>query len=153
MRLYLVQHGEAKSKAEDPERPLTEKGMLAVAKMAAFLKPMELSVKVMWHSGKTRALQTAELLSQAFAAEEGTVRGVGLSPNDEVRPVAEQIAETEGDLLIVGHLPSLARLASLLVAGKPDAGAVAFTNGGVVCLERDENSWSLKWAITPELLP
>ena len=28
MRIYLVQHAEAKPKEEDPERPLTEKGVL-----------------------------------------------------------------------------------------------------------------------------
>ena len=26
MRLYLVQHGEAKSEEEDPDRPLTDRG-------------------------------------------------------------------------------------------------------------------------------
>ena len=34
MKLYLVQHGEAKSKAEDPQRPLTERGREDVARVA-----------------------------------------------------------------------------------------------------------------------
>jgi phosphohistidine phosphatase len=152
MRLYLVQHGEARSKDEDPERPLTEKGMLGVAKTSAFLKPLGLNVAAMWHSGKARARQTAELLAGAFSASEGLLEREGLAPNDEVGPVAESIAEVEGDLVVVGHLPSLARLASLLVAGNQAADAVAFTNGGVVCLEQQDDGWSLKWAITPELL-
>ena len=33
--LFLVQHGESKLKAEDPERPLTEGGAAAVEKVAA----------------------------------------------------------------------------------------------------------------------
>jgi phosphohistidine phosphatase SixA len=35
--LYLVQHGDAKSEAEDPERPLTERGRSDVARLAALL--------------------------------------------------------------------------------------------------------------------
>ncbi len=35
MELYLVQHGEAKSKAEDPQRPLTQRGREDVARVAA----------------------------------------------------------------------------------------------------------------------
>ena len=34
-KLYLVQHAEAKSKAEDPQRPLTEHGIEDVARVAA----------------------------------------------------------------------------------------------------------------------
>jgi len=35
MKLYLVQHDEAKSKAEDPQRPLTERGREGVARVMA----------------------------------------------------------------------------------------------------------------------
>ena len=35
MRLYLMQHGEAMSKAENPERPLNEQGRQNVANVAA----------------------------------------------------------------------------------------------------------------------
>jgi phosphohistidine phosphatase len=35
MKLYLVQHGQAKSKAEDPQRPLTERGREGVMRVAA----------------------------------------------------------------------------------------------------------------------
>ena len=36
MDLFLVQHGEAKSEAEDPERSLTDRGAEAVRRMAAW---------------------------------------------------------------------------------------------------------------------
>jgi phosphohistidine phosphatase SixA len=41
MKLYLIQHGEAKSEAEDPERSLTargEKEVVAVSKVAGDLR-------------------------------------------------------------------------------------------------------------------
>ena len=63
MRLYLVQHGQAKSEELDPQRGLTEQGVQDVERLAAFLKPLSLAVQVVWHSGKTRAAQTAEILA------------------------------------------------------------------------------------------
>jgi phosphohistidine phosphatase SixA len=35
MKLYLFQHGEANSKAGDPQRPLTERGREGVMRVAA----------------------------------------------------------------------------------------------------------------------
>jgi len=37
MEIYLVQHGEAKSESEDPERPLTENGRRAVESVARYI--------------------------------------------------------------------------------------------------------------------
>ena len=54
---------------------------------------------------------------------------------------------------MVGHLPHLERLTSLLLTGSPDRRPVVFRNGGVVCLEKDGSGvWSLLWAIVPDLL-
>ncbi len=36
MDLYLVQHGEAKPEAEDPERPLTDQGVETVRRLASW---------------------------------------------------------------------------------------------------------------------
>ena len=44
MRIYLVQHGEAKSEEEDPRRTLTDKGIGEVQKVAEFLRPLTLAV-------------------------------------------------------------------------------------------------------------
>ena len=44
------------------------------------------------------------------------------------------------------------RLASLLLRGNPDAGAVSFHRGGVVCLKREERGWSVEWVIIPEII-
>lgn len=154
MRLYLVQHGEAKSKDVDPGRPLTEKGARDVEKVAAFLKPLGLSVGAVRQSGKARAAETAEILARSLAVKEGVVERAGLAPNDPVVPVKEEIARAAGDLMIVGHLPFLGKLAALLVAGAESADVVSFRNGGVVCLERGRGgSWSVLWAVTPEVLP
>ena len=63
MKLYLVQHGEAKSKDEDEKRPLTDQGRQGVERVAAFLKGAGVETKRVIHSGKLRAEQTAEILA------------------------------------------------------------------------------------------
>ena len=63
MKLYLVQHAKAASKETDPERSLTEEGLRDIRKVAEFIKPLDLSVDYLWHSGKNRAQQTAEILA------------------------------------------------------------------------------------------
>ena len=153
MILYLIQHGEAKPKEEDPDRHLSEKGMRDVRKIAEFLRPLKLSVGAIWHGGKARAAQTAELLASAVQAREGLVQRDDLSPDDEIDSVRKEIRQAEADLMIVGHLPFLSKLASRLLIGDESPSVVAFQKGGVVCLRQgDDETWQLAWMITPELL-
>jgi phosphohistidine phosphatase len=152
MNLYLVQHGDAQPKDVDPERPLTDGGADDVKRVAAFLRPRRLEVEAVWHSGKTRARQTAELLGEALHVAGGVRQQDGLAPNDPVDPIGRQLADRGGDLMIVGHMPFMSRLASLLLAGGESAGVVTFQKGGVLCLGRDEGAWSVRWMVVPQLL-
>jgi phosphohistidine phosphatase len=153
MRLYLVQHGEAKPEAVDPHRGLSEKGQADVKKVAAFLKSLELCVKAVWHSGKTRATQTADILAQSLASADGVIQHAGLAPLDPVDPIRHEVEQdTSLHYMIVGHLPFMGKLASLLVAGSESADVVAFQMGGVVCLERDDKDvWRVRWMVTPDM--
>jgi len=57
------------------------------------------------------------------------------------------------NVMLVGHLPHLSRLSGLLISGDPDRKVIEFKNGGVVCLERDdEGNWSVVWIIIPQIL-
>ena len=153
MKLYLVQHAKATSEQADPERPLTEEGRRDIQKVAAFIKPLNLSVDYLWHSGKKRAAQTAGVLANAIKTRAGVITHDGLGPNDDVTALRDELASTEQDIMIVGHLPFLSKLASLLLAGFGGADTVAFKNAGVVSLSRSEaNQWQGDWVITPELL-
>ena len=153
MRLFLVQHAQAASKQADPERPLTEDGRRDIQKIAAFIKPLNLSVSYLWHSGKKRAAQTADALAEVVEVRTETTARDGLAPNDDVAVIKNEIEAAQHDIMFVGHLPFLSKLASLLLTGSESAGAVAFKNAGIVCLERSEdNKWQLDWMIVPELL-
>jgi phosphohistidine phosphatase len=153
MRVYLVQHGQSKSEQEDPQRRLTDKGIGEVKKVADFLRSLELKLDAVWHSGKARAQQTAELLAEAVSAWDRVVQREGLGPKDQVAPTKQTLEKTGGDVMIVGHLPFLGKLAALLVIGSEANEIVEFQFGCVVCIERrDGGKWKIAWMIAPALL-
>jgi len=152
MQIYFVQHGEAKSETEDPERPLTDKGRQEAESVARYVAKCRIEVGEILHSGRLRAKQTAELFAQYLAPPPGVREVKGLAPLDDPHEVQELIWAAEKPLLIVGHLPHLGRLASLLVLGNTDKEIIKFTMGGVVCLAHSDDIWSIQWALTPELI-
>jgi phosphohistidine phosphatase len=153
MSIYLVQHGQAESEEVDPQRHLTEKGIADVKKISAFLKAAQVHVDSVWHSGKARAAQTADILGKAVEAK-NMVQRKGLAPNDDITAIRDELTKSGVDIMIVGHLPFLSKLASSLVAGDESADIVAFQQGGLVCLEQNEDkSWEMRWMVVPELLP
>jgi len=154
MRLYLSQHGLAKEKGEDPERPLSDQGREDVARVAGFLSLFEKPRPArIIHSGKARSLQTAEMFAEGWGhlpIEESA----HLEPNDDVSYWSTQLdawVDESRDLMLVGHLPHIQRLAGLLICDDQDALPVRFRNGGVVCLERSEEGWSVCWQVNPTL--
>jgi phosphohistidine phosphatase len=154
MQLYLVQHGAAKSDAEDPQRRLTDEGTKTVERMAEHLSVLRLRIVRIEHSDKERARQTAAIMAAHLRPEEGTRQVTGTAPNDEVRPMHEQLQNESKSLMMVGHLPYLSRLVSVLLGVQQDRTLVTFQMGGVVHLERDDNrEWRLRWILVPDLLP
>lgn len=154
MYLYLVQHGKAMPKEENPDRPLTSEGYKDVRKIASFLAMCpDVKISAIVHSGKTRAEQTAEVFAGALHLK-GKVRAEKeLNPESLPWGWVERLAKLEEDLMIVGHLPHLQRLSSLLICQDENKPCVEFRNGGVVCLKRNESGiWSLQWIIVPQII-
>lgn len=152
MNVYLVQHGQAKSESEDAERPLTESGAAAAKRMAAWASRSSVAVGEIRHSGKLRAAQTAEIFGAKLRPRAGVRATDGLNPNDDVAPIAATLDGEQTDVMLVGHLPNLARLASRLLVGRTDAEVIEFRNAGIVCLRRAAGGWSVGWTVTPELV-
>jgi len=150
MYLYLIQHGESKSEQEDPKRPLSEKGTRDVEKVASFVSSIE--VESIFHSGKLRAWQTAEIFAKHVKAGEGVSEKDGLAPLDVPAIWAERLKESDKNIMLVGHLPHLGKLASHLLCGNPEAQVVNFKMGGVVCLKKQEDKWAVEWMVVPEML-
>lgn len=147
--MYLAQHGKAFSEAEGPERRLTPEGVAETERVASFLAKAGVKVGRVVHSGKTRARQTAEIFARHLGA---SVRAEdGLNPNDDPAIWAAKAEALAEDLMVVGHLPHLSRLASLLLTGDAQREVVKFRYSGVVKLEKAEAGWRLAWYITPEI--
>ncbi len=154
MHLYLVQHGEAWSKDHDPERSLSEGGTEAVNDVNNFLEEnCTIEVDTIYHSGKKRALETADILSKSVAAKNGMKESAGLAPMDDPAIWANKIKDMHENVMLVGHLPHLSKLAGVLLTGDASHEPVLFHNGGIVCLFRDaDNRWMIDWVVIPEIL-
>jgi phosphohistidine phosphatase len=154
MLLYLMQHGDARKEEEDPSRPLSDKGVRDAEKAAAMLSHLTV-VKDILHSGKLRARQTAEIMARHIkAASSGNFSETdGLAPLDDPGVWEDRLKYMPHDIMLVGHLPHLGRLSSLLLCGDPGKNVIAFKMGCVVCMERDgKGTWSIRWMVTPDIL-
>jgi phosphohistidine phosphatase len=145
--VYLVHHGDAVGPDVDPMRPLSEAGQAAVQRAAADAARRGARPDVIWHSGKLRARQTAEAFRKAcnplaqFSAERG------LQPGDSPHWIRDQLLGESGEVMLVGHMPNLARLLGLLLEGDPEA-TVEFPLHGVLALESEGGRWREKWRIS-----
>jgi len=146
-----MQHGEAKTEDEDPTRPLTDDGRAEVERVARLASRLRLGIVAVAHSGKTRARETAEIVVAALQPAPALRELAGLGPNDDPAAVARAVEPAGETWLLVGHLPHLCRLASLLLVGDPDRTVIAFRMGGLVALAREGTRWHLRWILTPEI--
>ena len=153
MFIYLVRHAKAKNEEVDPARPLCEKGLSEITKMASYASGLDISITEIFHSPKLRAKQTAQILADYLKPLKGTTEMHGLKPNDDPAIWAERFKVITDDIMLVGHLPHLGRLTSQLLCGDPDKNLIVVKTAGVVCIKREDNGvWSLQWIITPAII-
>ncbi len=156
MRIYIIRHGEAVSESTDFSRPLSTEGVRQVSRVAEFLKRSGVAIDRIWHSGKVRAKETAERIGGVVGSSARCEEVPSLNPNDPVKPVREAIGQLSGmgafqNLMIAGHLPSVQRLASLLLTGSETKVPMGFSTATMVCLEEHEmGQFILEWVISPE---
>ena len=152
MALYLVQHARALSSEEDPERGISDQGRAEADRIAGVAKGYGVRVAKILHSGKKRAQQTAEIMAEHLKPSQGIEAASGLHPQDDVTALAAAM-RTEDDLMLVGHMPFMAKLASYLVTGQVEPAIFRFQNGGIVCLDevRGTTGWIIKWALMPNV--
>ncbi len=153
IRVYLVQHAEAKREDEDPARPLTEKGGTDARRMARYgVQHAGIRARRILHSGKLRARQTAEVWRECLGDVE-IAEADGLDPLADPAIWATRLDGLTEDTMLVGHLPHLSRLLAQMLCGNAAGEVVAIRNGGVTCLERSqEDHWLLQWVLTPDVV-
>jgi phosphohistidine phosphatase len=153
MFVYLVQHADAKKEEIDPARPLSEKGLKDIRMVASYVLQLNVKIYKIFHSSKLRARQTAEVLSENLKPVKGMSEVDGLAPLDDPNLWAVRLKDIPDDIMLVGHLPHLAKLASLLLCGNADKNVVSFKMAGIVCLKKDDTgAWSLQWMLTPDVV-
>lgn len=150
MALFLVQHGLSLPKKNDPEKGLSEKGMEENQRIADVAKHYAIPVKRIVHSGKKRAAQTADVFYKTLVPAGGCEEISGIGPLDDVKPFADRLDNDE-NILVVGHLPFLNKLLSYLVTGSGDIEVYRFQNSGIVCLDREGDSWQITWTLNPNI--
>ena len=151
MEIYLVRHGEAESELVEPTQPLRERGRADVTRMARHVARIKVAAAEIRHSTKLRARQTAEILSAHLSPVRGLREADYLAPEADPAKAQDAVETATEPLMLVGHLPHLARLASLLLVGDPTREIVRFRPGAIARLERAEHGWVLGWMLTPEI--
>jgi phosphohistidine phosphatase len=150
-----MRHGEAAAGEHDERRPLTAAGRAAIERVAQRAATARFRPRAIYHSGMLRAEQTAEILARHLGVAEHVQAREGLQPNDAVLPVARWLldqADEAAAIALVGHLPSLDRLASLLLVGDPQAQVLNFEPGTLVKLaptEAGSSSFRVWWMLAP----
>ncbi len=163
MKLFLLRHGDAiavgaEGVARDEDRPLSRRGIDQIRKAAGAIRAWGIRFDAILSSPYLRARQTAEIM-----AAEGTVKipieeTLELIPGPDPLPILETLSlrPQAGQLLLVGHLPLLGRLASFLLSGggSPE---VPFHPGAMACFVlkqfRPRPAARLEWFLGPEQYP
>jgi phosphohistidine phosphatase len=152
MSLFLVQHGKSLSKDQDPNQGLSEEGIITVKRIATVARKYGIQVSTIKHSGKTRAIQTAEILAVELNPTGGVQEMTGLNPMDDVVPLAKTLRSSD-NLMLVGHLPFMEKLTSYLITDASEPLVLKFQNGGIVCLDQLQGNaaWFIKWTLMPKI--
>lgn len=150
MDLILWRHAEAEDRIPDAARELTEKGLKQAQKMARWLEsklPQDTHIVV---SPAKRTQQTASALTSHFETSE--LVGTNTTPYQVLNTIAWP--EAEGTVLIVGHQPTLGKIASLLLRG--DEIGFSVRKGSIWWFSHkhkgEQESIILRAVITPEVL-
>jgi phosphohistidine phosphatase len=120
-RLMLLRHAKSDwgaSGTTDQDRPLNDRGREAAPKMGAYMARHALLPDLILASPAARVAETLSLLLPAFAKSPKTNPDKRLyaAEADALVGVIKEAPRSVHNLMLVGHNPGLAELASLLIA-------------------------------------
>ena len=144
--IILVHHGDAVGPDVDPMRPLSSVGRAATERIGGVVAARGVKPDAIWHSGKLRARQTAEIFWKVCNPLSPFTAERGLLPDDPPQWMRDRLSGEERTILIVGHMPYLPRLLGMLTGARDDH-AVSFPLHGCVALEADGDQWKEIWRL------
>lgn len=150
MDLILWRHADAEDGMVDDARKLTAKGEKQARLMAEWLKPrLPESVRVLV-SPTMRTQQTAQALTRKFE----TIKAISPGADATAVLAAAGWPDSKGAVVVVGHQPTLARVAAFLLSGTEADWSMK--KGGIWWLSnrvrQDETQTILRAVMSPELL-
>jgi phosphohistidine phosphatase len=157
MEIYLMQHGPNLSKDEDPEESLSPEGEAQISKAAQAIKKMGLEFDVIIASPKKRSQQTAALVAGTIGFPvDGIVETEKVKAMTPAEETIRYLEEFQGkqSVLIAGHLPSLAEVASFLLTSGSKA-TIQFERGGIGRIDVNRlptHEGRLRWYLSPAQL-
>ncbi len=157
MEIYLMQHGIPFPKEQDPEQGLSPEGRDQIRASGRALKRMGVSLDTIVCSPKKRSQQTAAIVAEELGMPADTI-----VKTEKVKPMAPATDTVDflngllnkNRILIAGHLPSVAEIASFLLTEGAKA-AINFQMGGVCRIDAETlpaHSGVLHWYLSPEQL-
>jgi len=145
VKVVLVHHADAVGPDVDAQRPLSPLGRAQADWLAQRAKAAGIKPEVIVHSGKLRALQTAEYFWRTSnpLADFRMVRG--LRPDDTPELMRDVLSHEKRDTVVVSHMPLLPALARML-----DARVETFPLHGFIVFERIGNGkYEEQWREQP----
>lgn len=150
MKIVLVRHGKYVTDDSITSYPLSAEGRADIMRLADHLSKINLKIPHVFHSTKMRALATAQILANVVN-ESRCEYLEGLEPNDHILPMLKKIWNFSEDVMIVGHLPFLSKLTSMLLVQDENANLIDFHPGTAVCLNYDNHYCNILWVLSPSL--
>ncbi|NNE44162.1 MAG: phosphohistidine phosphatase [Gemmatimonadetes bacterium] len=156
MRLYLLRHGIAIDREDpdcppDPERQLTERGVLRTRAAVAGLKRLGVAPDVILSSPWRRARQTADIAAGILEGGAEVREADGMLPHDDPVLFFSRLPDLgAGAVLCAGHNP---HLNGLLAAATGQPGSFTWLKkAGCACLQIRDGWGTLEWLMTSKAL-
>lgn len=160
MRLILVRHGIADTPGQrvvsDADRALTPRGRKRTEAAARGLRVLGCAPDRIVTSPLRRAVETAEIIAAVLDPPPSVMTADPWAPDTPLPSVLSWLKTVEeSEMLIVGHMPSLGALTSILVAGHDNAD-IRFKKAAACCLtlrrKPAPGGARLEWLIQPAAL-
>jgi len=162
LKLFLLRH--AKSSWTDPglddlDRPLNARGLRAASAIGRFMRQSRLNPELVLCSPARRARETWKIVAEELRTAPRVIIDEGIydfGNGGRLLDVARTLANGSNPLLIVGHNPSMERLATRLI-GKGDPKLVKrleqkYPTAALSIIEFPVKKWSDVAEATGELL-
>jgi len=157
-RLYLVRHGIAVPHGDpgysDDDRPLTDEGRTRMRQVARGLRHLRVKPDRILASPLPRARETAEIVAKALGLTDALESADALRADNDAASIRDWVHSLPaGDLMLVGHNPSLSDLVGLLIKGEHGLPLVELRKGGVAAFASSaDGGLRLDWLARPKLL-